>query len=847
MSLNLGVAHASIELRLDRLEAQLARATREFDSAGKKIEGRAKKLNADLAQSFGSLGRSLTIGLTAPLAALGTAAIKSAVDMDSLKRGLRAVSGSSQEAERQLVRLKEVAKLPGLGFREAIQGSINLQAAGLSAREAERSLKGFGNALATVGKGKAELDGVTLALTQIAAKGKVSAEEINQLQERVPQIRQILKDAFGTADTEILQKAKISTKEFFSVVNDALERLPKVAGGAKNAFENFSDASQQALAKLGDAFLPTIVKGLESVTPVLERLGEGFKRLGPTVQTALGGLAVGGAIIGPAMLGISALAGAVKNLDKVFVGSAFWQFAKRFIGGGAIGAAGPVALSGFLSATVGSLYERNGMNERTRTIANLERAQNRPAEDMRRIQELQRQIAQHNRNQRQSWFQSMPREDRLRSAAQNKERLDEMRSLMGEARGPVSPAQVRINAAARAEAMAKDKSAAKEAAAEAKRFAKEQAEARKQFEVDMAAFRNKFGGQRVQAEQDFREKIPTLGIANASKWLKEQLAVIQKAEDEERKALNDAHKRKIDDARKRSIQLSVAAAERARELQKAELAYSETMRQQAEAIEKGRINALGQHLKSLYDRVRNELDQFTSQMLDSQREAQTSLEAMFPPGAPIGMSKRMPAVPFDNPLARPETPNEYKDRIARVENQLRRSLGGHLGTEIAYGFVDSFAQGLEKAFGNSSIGRIFARGLSRWLDKEVGNMMDNLFSSLAKGKKGGIGGIAGPSGIGGLLGSFAPILGIGAAIGGLFKGLKFADGGWVPGPIGAPQPAVVHGGEFVMSRKMLESGGGGGSINIANVNVASDYDVDRFFDRLAWHTKGRQANNPGTF
>jgi hypothetical protein len=36
----------------------------------------------------------------------------------------------------------------------------------------------------------------------------------------------------------------------------------------------------------------------------------------------------------------------------------------------------------------------------------------------------------------------------------------------------------------------------------------------------------------------------------------------------------------------------------------------------------------------------------------------------------------------------------------------------------------------------------------------------------------------------------------------------FNDGGWVPGPIGAPMLAVVHGGEFVVSRDMQRRGQG---------------------------------------
>jgi TP901 family phage tail tape measure protein len=37
--------------------------------------------------------------------------------------------------------------------------------------------------------------------------------------------------------------------------------------------------------------------------------------------------------------------------------------------------------------------------------------------------------------------------------------------------------------------------------------------------------------------------------------------------------------------------------------------------------------------------------------------------------------------------------------------------------------------------------------------------------------------------------------------------IGFADGGWVPGPAGAAQLAVVHGGEYVLSREMIAAGG----------------------------------------
>jgi tape measure domain-containing protein len=258
-------------------------ANRALDS----VSARADKVSG----AISSLGSTMSVGLTAPILALGAGVIKTAADMESLRLGLASVAKGSDTTEAQLKRLKEVAKLPGLGFSEAIQGSVRLQSAGFSAQLAERSLKAFGNALATVGKGKADLDGVTLALSQIASKGKISAEEINQLAERVPQIRVAMKAAFGTADTEVLQKAGIGAEEFVTRVVAQLEKLKQVSGGTKNALENLGDALKESADRIGSKMLPAvnaILPKLESLAGLAGDAVDGFTKLPNEVQnTAL--------------------------------------------------------------------------------------------------------------------------------------------------------------------------------------------------------------------------------------------------------------------------------------------------------------------------------------------------------------------------------------------------------------------------------------------------------------------------------------------------------------------------------------------------------------------------------
>ena len=268
----------------------------------------AQRATLSLTEKLDAAGGALTRGLTVPLGGLAALSLRSAAQFQQLERGLAAVTKEAGPLTAQLDRLKKVAELPGLGFREAVQGSINLQAAGFSANKAERALAAFGNALATVGKGRAELDGVILALSQIQSKGKVSAEEINQLAERLPQIRVALQGAFGTADSEAIQKLGLTTDQVIEKIIQQFEKLPPVTGGLANSFENLKDRGERSLAALGTAIVPIATKILDALDPVIKKVGEtgeAFARLPGPIQNATLGL-----------LGIAVVSGPILQLVK---------------------------------------------------------------------------------------------------------------------------------------------------------------------------------------------------------------------------------------------------------------------------------------------------------------------------------------------------------------------------------------------------------------------------------------------------------------------------------------------------------------------------------------------------
>jgi tape measure domain-containing protein len=278
-----------------------------------------------------SAGTAMSVGLTLPLVGIGVAVTSAAADMDSLRRGLTAIAGSSKAAEEQLTRLEDVARLPGLGFKEAIQGSIRLQAAGLSVQLTERALRSFGNAIALTGGGKQQLDTITTQLGQLAAKGRVLGSDLRPIIDAAPAVGNALRQAFGTVDPEQIQKLGLTTDQFLTRLTDQLDKLPKVSGGVKNSFENLSDSLFKAKVAIGEQLLPAVVPLIEGLANLLE----GARKLNPeTIKSALAFGAVL-AVVGPLIFAIGQMITAVVSLSAAL---------------GVAGLAGTIATGGILLA-----------------------------------------------------------------------------------------------------------------------------------------------------------------------------------------------------------------------------------------------------------------------------------------------------------------------------------------------------------------------------------------------------------------------------------------------------------------------------------------------------------------
>lgn len=306
-------AKSTLGPQLDAHVQDFRRAEAAAAEFNKKLAGLGNSLRS-IGQGLSTVGATLTATLTVPLVALGAASVNAAVELDSLKRGLTAITGSSDEARRQLERLTQIAKLPGIGFQEAIQGSIRLQAVGFSAKEAETALRQFSNAIALTGGGRDELNRVTVQLGQLAAKGKVLSQDLRPIIEAAPAVGRALLQAFGTVNADDIQELGLSSKEFLSILTSQLEQLPRAAAGAKNSFENFRDELFQAAAAVGTSLLPVLTRLAEAVGPIIQTLANGFAKLPAPLQVIVISFGAFLALLGPTLFIVGQLTTGVGRL-----------------------------------------------------------------------------------------------------------------------------------------------------------------------------------------------------------------------------------------------------------------------------------------------------------------------------------------------------------------------------------------------------------------------------------------------------------------------------------------------------------------------------------------------------
>ena len=315
----LGKLNLKLGIDVSNLEKELGKVERAMSRFGGQMQ---------------SIGSTMTQSLTLPLLGVGAASLKAFADMEKLENGLIAIMGTSEGAKDELDKLRKVAENPGLALPQVVQASASLQSVGMSADAARETITQFGNAVARSGGGAEQFSGVTLALSQISAVGKVTQEDLNQIKERLPEFARVMKEEFGTVTAEGINAIGVSSEDFITRSVSALAKLERAQGGLGNTFDNLKDNVTASLAEFGKAINESLnlQAVAESLSKYIQGLVDGFKALNPETQGFIVKAALVAASIGPIIFIVGKLIstyGALAGASKLIV-QAIGNISKAF-------------------------------------------------------------------------------------------------------------------------------------------------------------------------------------------------------------------------------------------------------------------------------------------------------------------------------------------------------------------------------------------------------------------------------------------------------------------------------------------------------------------------------------
>jgi len=270
---NIRTATQSVSNFATGVNIGLTNAYRQADAASRQFRGGIGRLGTEVQD----LGKKMSLVGTLPAIFAGGYAFKSFADLQKLKIGLTQYGES-------LTTVKNLAKLPNIGIEGAAKSLIQLRAVGIESGTAQRAIKAFGNAITAAGKSSEDLNPALTNVVQMLSTGVVSAADVKELANRVPQARKALMDAFGTASGEAL--TKIGPEKVIMGLIAQLEKIPPVAGGAGMAMEKFGDSSQFSTATLGEAIDKAfdLTNTISSLADDLGTAADSFADLSPKTQ-----------------------------------------------------------------------------------------------------------------------------------------------------------------------------------------------------------------------------------------------------------------------------------------------------------------------------------------------------------------------------------------------------------------------------------------------------------------------------------------------------------------------------------------------------------------------------------
>jgi tape measure domain-containing protein len=250
------------------------------------------KASKAVRQAFGTVGKNASMamdvvktGAVAAGAALvtlsgivGNVGVSYNAMMEQSAIAWETILGSQQEAMTTIKELQQMGAKTPFQFEGLDRAAKLLNMAGFEGEGLFQTLTNVGDAVSAVGGGTEELQGISMAIFQMASKSKISAEEMNQLAERGIPGWQMIAEQMGKSTQEVMKMSEngelfakdvlpMLTKEMGERFGGAMEKQSKTFNGLLSTAK---DNLKMLSAEMAKPLFEKLKKGMESVVPFLK-------------------------------------------------------------------------------------------------------------------------------------------------------------------------------------------------------------------------------------------------------------------------------------------------------------------------------------------------------------------------------------------------------------------------------------------------------------------------------------------------------------------------------------------------------------------------------------------------
>lgn len=318
-----------------RLQVVIGARINEFNKEMGALQKNVKRTFAsdNLGINRGALGVIAGVGVA--LGALGLASVKAAGQMEQTRIAFTTLLKDGEKAKSFLSELEKFAASTPFELPGVLDASKRLLAFGFSAEQVIPILTAVGDSAAALGIGEEGIQRLTLAIGQMQAKGKVSAEEMLQLAEAGVPAWEMLANKIGTDIPTAMDKAskgQISAAEGIQAVISGMNSkfggmMEQQAQTVNGIMSNIQDSVTQSMVVIGDKIIEAfdIKPKLKGAQDALGEFTEKVKSIGlaDAIREIPSGFAGSMAVIAGAALGVAipAIVALVGTMGTLAVGA----------------------------------------------------------------------------------------------------------------------------------------------------------------------------------------------------------------------------------------------------------------------------------------------------------------------------------------------------------------------------------------------------------------------------------------------------------------------------------------------------------------------------------------------